>query len=218
MIEIQTFVCNSFWENTYLVYDTETKEAVLIDPGCSNEAEWIPIKTTIVRLGLQMKHLLLTHGHVDHILGTEWPVKEYDMAVCGSVDEMKRLPSAEIQAQLFGLRLQSRPVAVTGDLKEGDRLTLGNFRLEIIDVPGHSPHGLCYYLPEAGILFSGDVLFAGGIGRSDFGTAFGCDGRALVEGIIGKLLTLPSATQVFPGHGASTTIGAESANNPYLCY
>lgn len=218
MVDVQVFVCNSFWENTYLVYDTDTKEAALIDPGCCNEAEWRTVRETIVRLGLHMKYLLLTHGHVDHILGTEWPVKEYGLEVCGSVDEMNRLPSAEMQARLFGIHLQCRPAPVVRDLKEGDRLMLGDFRVEIIDVPGHSPHGLCYYLPEAGILFSGDVLFAGGIGRSDFGAAFGCNGRRLVEGIVDKLLVLPSATQVFPGHGASTTVGAESTGNPYLCY
>lgn len=217
MIEIQTFVCNSFWENTYLVYDSGSKEAALIDPGCSNEAEWGAVRDFIAWEKVRMKFVLLTHGHVDHIMGSEWPVKEYGVDVCGSLDEMYRLPSAEIQARMFGLNLSVYPASVTHDLKEGDSLMLGDCRIDVIDVPGHSPHGLCFHLVEAGMLFSGDVLFAGGIGRSDFGTAFGCDGRALVKGIIGKLLVLPAATRVFPGHGPSTTIGAESAGNPYLC-
>ncbi len=218
MIEVRPYVCNPFGENTYLVYDSDTREAALIDPGCSREAEWMPIRATIARLGLQMKYLLLTHGHVDHMMGTEWPVRDYAMAVSGSVDEMRRLPSAEEQSLLFGLRLQTHPIPVSHNLEEGDRLTLGDFRMEIIDVPGHSPHGLCYYFPEAALLFSGDVLFAGGIGRSDFGAAFGCDGRALIEGIVGKLLVLPAETKVFPGHGAATTMGAKQTGNPYLCY
>ncbi len=149
MIVIQTFVCNSFWENTYLVYDSGSKEAALIDPGCSNEAEWGAVRDFIAWEKVRMKFVLLTHGHVDHIMGSEWPVKEYGVDVCGSLDEMYRLPSAEIQARMFGLNLSVYPASVTHDLKEGDSLMLGFCRLDVIDVSVHSPHCLCFQLVVA---------------------------------------------------------------------
>lgn len=215
-MEVRTFTCNPFWENTYVCFDPESRDAALIDPGCADEGEWTPIATFIAAEGLKVRHILLTHGHVDHTLGTAFATRAYGLGVSGSLDEMLRLPDAETQARLFGVPLTARPAAVVHDLRDGDTLIVGDHTIAVIDIPGHSPHGLVYYLPKDGILFTGDVLFEGSVGRSDFGPAFGCDGRALVEGIRTRLFVLPHATLVWPGHGGPTTIGAERANNPFV--
>lgn len=215
-MEVRTFTCNPFWENTYVCYDPDSREAALIDPGCADESEWAPVAAFIKGEGLSVRHILLTHCHVDHTLGTAFATRAYGIGISGSLDDMLRLPDADVQARLFGIALAARPAAVVTDLHDGDVLSVGDHTVTILDIPGHSPHGLVYYLPDDGIAFTGDVLFEGSIGRSDFGPAFGCDGRALVEGIRTKLLVLPPATVVYPGHGGTTTIAAEISGNPFL--
>jgi glyoxylase-like metal-dependent hydrolase (beta-lactamase superfamily II) len=203
-------------ENVYLLVDTETQEAALIDPGCSCEAEWAPVARQVRELHCTLRYVLLTHGHVDHIMGSGYATRDFPVEVWGSHDEEQRMPSAHRQALLFGIPMQGEPDSIRHDLRQGDVLKLGAEEIHVIDVPGHSFHGLIYYLPQAGYAFTGDVLFAGGVGRSDFGASLGCDGRALAEGIVERLLTLPPETRVFPGHGPSTTIGFESEHNPYI--
>jgi glyoxylase-like metal-dependent hydrolase (beta-lactamase superfamily II) len=216
MIKIYTYTCNSFMENAYLLVDSESLEAALIDPGCSREAEWGPIARQIRDLKCTLRYVLLTHGHVDHIMGTGYATRDFPVEVWGSHDEEQRMPSASRQALLFQIPMEGQPDSIRHDLRQGDVLQLGSEEIRVIDVPGHSFHGLIYYLPASGVVFTGDVLFAGGVGRSDFGSALGCDGRALAEGIVDRLLTLPPETKVYPGHGPSTTIGFESATNPYI--
>lgn len=203
-------------ENTYLLFEPETLEAAIIDPGCSCEAEWQPIARRLGELHCHLRYVLLTHGHVDHVMGTGYVTRDFTVEVWGSHDEEQNLPSAQRQAVLFQIPMQGQPDSIRHDLRDGDTLVLGGEEIHVIDVPGHSFHGLIYHLPQSGIAFTGDVLFAGGVGRSDFGSALGCDGRALAEGIVGKLLTLPPATRIYPGHGPSSTIGFESETNPYI--
>jgi glyoxylase-like metal-dependent hydrolase (beta-lactamase superfamily II) len=216
MLQIYTHPCNSFMENTYLVVDPATNEAALIDPGCSRDAEWNPIERQIRDLRCTLRYVLLTHGHVDHVMGTGYATRDFPVEVWGSRDEEQRLPSASRQAMLFGIPMEGVPDSIRHDLRQGDTLKLGEEEIRVLDVPGHSFHGLIYYMPQSGVVFTGDVLFAGGVGRSDFGPNLGCDGRALAEGIVERLFTLPPETRVYPGHGPSTTIGFESATNPYV--
>lgn len=216
MIQVKTFQFNPFGECTYVVYDVDSSECAIIDPGCSDQEEWSVLNQFIDSQQLLVKYIWVTHSHVDHVLGTGRCARTYRIEVSGSADDQRRLPPADYQAQLFGMRCEVDVASITHVLTEGMVLNLGNESCQIIDIPGHSPHGLIYYFPQSRILFSGDVLFYGSVGRSDFGPAMGCDGARLIDGIRQKLLTLPQDVQVYPGHGIPTTIGNEIKFNPYL--
>lgn len=215
-MKIKTFVNNPFQENTYVVSDNDSKECVVIDPGMSNEWEWGKVCDYLNQEGLTLKAIWLTHCHVDHEMGTGYLADAYGVSVSGPLEDYLQLPTAEMQAQLFGVPFGKAVVPVTINIKEGDHLRLGGCEVEVYDVPGHSHHGLCYYFKSEEALFTGDVLFYGSIGRSDFGPAMGGNGELLVEGIRSKLMSLPPSTQVYPGHGPATSIGFEITHNAYF--
>lgn len=222
-MQIVQFVFNAFQEQCYLLFDAATRHALIIDPGMSTPRECAQVSDVISREGLTLQYILLTHSHVDHVLGTGYLHRQYpDAIIAGSADDQRFLPTAQQQAQLFGMGVQADVAPITLDLHEGDLLRLGPAdapqapEIRVVDCPGHSYHGLCYYLPATADLFSGDVLFRMSVGRSDFGPDMGCDGRMLRTAIVTKLLGLPSGVRVYPGHGPCTTIGDESACNPYL--
>lgn len=221
MLQVTAFTFNPFGVQTYVLHDSATLEAAVIDPGCCSAAEWQALRTYVAEGGLSVRHVLLTHCHLDHVAGSGLCVREYGVGLAGPLDDQLALPTVHEQAFLFGLdeafaALPEPPAAIVRPLAHGDSLTLGAHRIDVIDVPGHSPHGLCYYAASEGVLFAGDVLFCGSIGRTDFGARFGCSHRALVEGIAQRLLSLPPDVRVLPGHGPQTTIGREAASNPYL--
>ncbi|MDO4496681.1 MAG: MBL fold metallo-hydrolase [Bacteroidales bacterium] len=215
MMKIEQFVCNPFSENTYVVTDEETLQCAIIDPGMCSSLEWAKVRDYI-RNNNTVQHILLTHSHVDHLLGAGYCTQEYGVEVSGSMTDQTHLPDARWQAGAFGVDCELRPAAITRNLAEGDTFLLGNLEVQVIDCPGHSFAGLCYYIPREGCLFTGDVLFCGSVGRSDFGEFMGCNGRLLAEGIVQKLFALPAETLVYPGHGPSTSIGYERDNNFYL--
>ena len=213
---IWPFPNNSFSENTYVLADAESNECVILDPGMSNEQEWTVVRDCISSHGLKVTGIWLTHCHVDHELGTKYVSKEYNLPVCGPIEDYEKLPTARLQALFFGIPFANSVVPVTVNINEGDKLHIGQIEVQVFDIPGHSHHGLCYYLPSEETLFTGDVLFCRSIGRSDFGPSMGCDGEALVDGIRCKLLNLPPTTIVYPGHGPTTTIADEVEQNPYF--
>ena len=216
MIRVDFFQCNALQENCYVAWDEASHEAVIIDPGFATEWEWQRAANYLASNQLTLKAVLLTHNHVDQCMGSAYPARACNVEVCGSKEDQDHLPSAGTQAIAFGLGVEPNCLPISHDLREGDVLHLGQYRIEVIDCPGHSHHGLCYYLPEAGVLFSGDVLFYCSVGRSDFGPAMGGNGPLLVQGIVQKLLTLPAEVKVYPGHGPQTTIGTEATYNPYV--
>ena len=174
--------------NCYVLWD-DTKEAVVIDPGCFYEEEKQALKKFILTNELNVKHLLNTHLH------------EY------WIDEAPK------QSRMFGFQLQEEPVPLGKYLHDGDIITFGHTKLEAIHVPGHSPGSLVYYCKEDNCMFSGDVLFQGSIGRADL---TGGNFDELIEHICSRLFVLPNETVVYPGHGAPTTIGMEKAENPFF--
>ncbi len=222
MLRIQSFLCNPFSEQTYVAWDEDTRLAFLVDPGMSSDFEWERVHRYIEENELKLQMVLQTHGHTDHCMGSAYVARTYNINIYGSMDEQNHLPSVQLQSVAFGVDTPLHWLPIDKNLNEGDVLWLGeengdgSHRIEVIDCPGHSFHGLCFYLPADQVLFSGDVLFCGSIGRSDFGSMMGGNGPLLVRSIVEKLLTLPPETKVFPGHGPSTTIGFESTNNPYL--
>lgn len=211
-MQIQQFTFNPFQENTYIVY-TDEKEAMIIDPGCYTEDEEDRLKKFIASKDLDVKLLVNTHLHIDHIFGNAFVEKTYNIKASANREDEFWIKGIEGQARMFGLTLRHTTQGVGTFIQEGDKLTLGTETFEVFQVPGHSPGSIVLYNAGNNCVFVGDVLFQGGIGRTDLQ---GGNYQYLIEGIQNKLLTLPENTIVYSGHGPATTIGQEKAGNPFL--
>jgi len=200
-----------FQENGYLLSVEGEPEAWVIDPGLPPQPA--KLSAAIRERNLQLRALLLTHCHVDHIAGVAALREEFPQAqICCPRDEQHMLGDADANMSApFGYAITAP--AADRLVAPGDELTLGRLSWRVLDVSGHSPGGLAYYCAPAGVVFTGDALFAGSIGRYDFP---GSSGRRLLANIRRHLLTLPPETVVYSGHGPSTTIGEEAENNPFL--
>ena len=202
-----------FGINTYVVYDPETKEAAIIDPGMSRKEEFEAMERFIEREELRVTHLINTHLHIDHAIADNWVKEKYGVPVEAHQADAPLGERMKQQAQMFGLRTSDVAVEIERPLKEGDVVHVGNGELEVLHVPGHSPGSICLYDKADDFVIVGDTLFQGSIGRTDL---MGGNHRQLVDAIKNKLLTLPRETMVLSGHGDKTTIGQEWDNNPYL--
>lgn len=212
IMTIKTFTFNPFMENTYVAYD-ETKECIIIDPGCVTEAEQKTLQQFITNNQLIVKHLINTHLHLDHAFGNNFVEKTFGVAAQAHQADEFLLAQISAQAEAFGMHYAEEPYHLKNYLSDGDKITFGNTTLSAIHVPGHSPGSLCYYDAVSATLFAGDVLFQGSIGRTDLPKG---NYEQLIEGITNKLFTLPAETTVYCGHGPSTSIGYEKVYNPYL--
>ena len=194
-----------FAANCYLVACAETKEAVIIDPG----AEGRRIIKRVHDLGLKVKYIINTHAHIDHV-GANAEVKEaFNAPVLVHAADAPLLRSPQASMALF--MGQSKVTPPDWTLEEGDLLEAGTLRIKVLETPGHTPGGIS--LDINGVLFTGDTLFAGSIGRTDFpGGSF----RQIIKSIKEKLLSYPDDTRVFPGHGPPTSVGDERLYNPFL--
>lgn len=202
---------SEFGENTYLLY-APGGEAFVFDLGCNSSAEWRTIDDFVKKAKCKPILLLNTHGHLDHLFGANRGRAGWGVPLAMHEDDIPLLQNATAQANLYGMEME--PVALPEQsLEDGQVLAIHGHEMEVVHTPGHSPGGVCFYLREAGILFSGDTLFQGSIGRTDFR---GGDYDTLIESIRTRLLTLPDETIVLPGHGPQTTIGAERTGNPFL--
>ncbi len=213
MLKVKCFVCNSFCENSYVVYDSNTKECAIIDAGFYYADEEDAVSDFIERENLRVRHLLNTHLHLDHCFGVTYISEKYSVGLSADNDDEALLKLIPQQCEMFGIKLNAPVPKIKNIIKEGDVITIGNYSLVAISVPGHSPGSLCYYCKEDAILFSGDVLFKESIGRTDL---YGGSYKALNENITSKIFTLPDNTIVYCGHGPTTTIGYEKEYNPYL--
>ncbi len=202
----QLVVVGPLETNCYLFFCPESRECAIIDPGAEAER----IFPLITSLELKPIIILNTHGHVDHT-GANVEIKErYKVPIAmHSAD----LPFLEESLQLeFGLLLGARPTPRPDRLlSDGDRIKIGQFDLQVIHTPGHSPGSVCFY--TSGLLFSGDTLFCGGLGRTDLP---GGSWKDLAASLRSRILTYPEETLVLPGHGPQTTIGEEKESNPFL--
>lgn len=211
-MKIKRFEFNMLPVNCYLVYDS-TKEAAIIDPGCFYAEERDFLRDYIKSKGLTPKHLLCTHLHLDHVFGCKFIKDTYGLGIEANPADEYWLQQAPQQARTFGLTYPEIHEPIEKPLFDGDKITFGDLELEAICVPGHSPGSLAFYSREKKVLFSGDVLFQGSIGRADLQ---GGNFEELKEAICNRLFTLPDDVTVYPGHGPSTTIGYEKRNNPFF--
>lgn len=211
-MDVKVFFFNALRECCYVVWD-DTKECVIIDPGCYDDREFQRLKGFIGENGLAPVKLLLTHGHFDHIFGLESVSKEWNLPVCLHHED---IPQVEGSIE-FAASLDLKIKPFTGkyqDLHDGDRIGFGNTFLNVIWTPGHTEGGLCFYNDVEKVLFSGDTLFQGSVGRTDHP---GGDYAKLMNSLTMRIAVLPPDTDVLCGHGYPTTIGAELASNPFLC-
>lgn len=208
-------VAGGFQENAYVVHDG--REAALVDPGTETAAERAAVEGYVTSAGLRVRHLLLTHAHLDHVLGCRHFAARYGARAEHGGWQLHPaddplLAHAALQGELFGVRVDA-PAPAAHALADGDEVPLGRGRLRVLHTPGHSPGSVCFYNEADGWLLGGDVLFAGSIGRTDL---WGGDLDTLLASIREKLLALPDDTRVYPGHGPHTTIGRERRSNPFL--
>ena len=211
IMEFKTFYFNPLRECTYLAWD-DTKECVIIDPGNYGPRELQRMVDFVSERALKPVKILLTHGHFDHVLGLEAVSKTWGLdAWVHPADREQVVRSGEWCRQL-GLAYHP----YTGcwhDLADGETVTFGHTALKVLATPGHTEGGVCFLRAEDAVLFSGDTLFAGSIGRTDHP---GGDYDRLIDSLNRKLMVLDGNITVLPGHGPATSIGYERATNPFL--
>lgn len=211
-MNIKLFTFNPFQENTYVAYD-ESKECIIIDPGCYNTQEEQELKRFINKEGLNPVKLINTHCHIDHILGNQFVSEEWDLELYIHKLDIKLVENSSEIAKIYGFKEYKKSPFPKHFLEDKDTLTFGNSNFEILFTPGHAPGHICLYNKETNLIISGDVIFQGSIGRTDLP---GGDHKTLINSITTKLLPLADSTQIFCGHGPSTNLAYEKENNPFL--
>lgn len=211
MFQIKAFVFNFASENTYVLFN-ENKNAWLIDPGNMSEQETKVLQNFIKENELNVVKIVLTHAHIDHVLGLQWAFDTYKVSVTMHKDDQEVLDMFQISGMRFGMELDHINVNIEY-INEGDELDFDGEKFKIYHVPGHSPGSVVYHNENQKFIISGDVLFEGSIGRTDL---YKGNYDQLIEGIKTKLLILDEETQVFSGHGNPTKIGFEKQYNPFL--
>ncbi len=207
-MKLKKYITGPIQVNTYVLKDEETKEAVLIDVGGSFET----IKADLDKEGYKIKFILNTHGHFDHVLGEVEVQQKYpEIPIYINKDDVSHFSRLEQELQMFGFSTSVDPLKPTMFIDESTQLSIGKFPIQIFSTPGHSKGSLTYYIDNK--LFTGDALFYRSIGRTDF---YDGDFDELITSIKEKIFVLPDETNVYPGHGPSTTILDEKKYNQYL--
>jgi glyoxylase-like metal-dependent hydrolase (beta-lactamase superfamily II) len=207
-IDVRAYVSDGIEENAYIVRGAASGSAVAVDPGGAAGA----MAADLEKSGLRLEAILLTHAHFDHVEGVATLVRSTGAPVYLHPADRPLYDRAAEQAALFGIRVE-KPPAPAHALEHGQRIERAGVRFEVRHVPGHSPGHVLLYVPDAGIAFVGDVVFAGSIGRTDLP---GGDFHELMRSIREHVLSLPDETVLYPGHGPATTVGHERVSNPFL--
>lgn len=211
MLNIRVFEFNPYQENTLVISD-ESGQCALIDPGCHVASEQAVLTDYIETNGLTPILLLNTHGHIDHMLGNAWARDKWNLPFWTHRIVEQELAQAPAWGMAMGLKVAPSP-APDHYLEAGDTVTVGSETLEVLFTPGHSPGHISFFHRAGKQLFSGDVLFQGSIGRTDLP---GGDHATLMTNIVDQVLPLGDDVTVFPGHGPTTSIGAERRSNPFI--
>ena len=207
---LERFVVGMMQTNCYLLGDPATRQAAVIDPGGDGHQ----IAGRLRELDLELAMILNTHGHFDHVLDA-WLLKQElggDVFLHANDQAILEDRSVGLVAPLAATSKSPRG-SVDQWLHEGDRLQIGSLQLEVLETPGHTPGHVSFYLPAANVIFVGDTLFAGSIGRTDFP---GGSYEELIRSVKTKIFPLDEATVVLPGHGPETTVGEEKSSNPFF--
>ena len=211
MVHIEYFTVNAFMERCSVVWD-KNGNCAFVDPGCSSVQEITEIRNFVQNKGLKPVCIMLTHGHFDHVLGVAELAAAYgDIPVYMHPADKVTLENNSYFSRVFGVDTPA-PFETT-DVTEGGTVKVGSLSFDVLETPGHTPGGVCYLERQEKILFSGDTLFAGSIGRTDHP---GGDYDALMKGIFEKLMVLDGDVKVIPGHGPSSEIAQERTTNPFL--
>ena len=212
-MKISRFTMNPFGMNCYILWSVPGGECIVVDPGMMLDSEREMITSFIDGNNLTVKHLLLTHCHIDHACGARWLSQHYGVEIEAGAKEAVIAENIPLQAQRFGLKIDSAPLVIDKILSEGDVITLAGEEIKVLETPGHSPGSLSFYIADSSIIITGDVIFQSSIGRTDLpGGSF----TQLIDVIKTKILTLPDDTVIASGHGDTTTVGDEKIYNPYI--
>lgn len=208
-LQYQIVPVTAFEQNCSILWCDETQHAVVVDPG----GDLHKIEAALKSLAVQLKAVWLTHGHIDHAGATATVSEKYSIPIIGPQKEeqfwIDMLPQ---QSAMFGFP-QAPMFTPDQWLEQGDKVTVGNQTLSVMHTPGHTPGHVVFYSEPAKLVVVGDVLFNGGIGRTDFPKG---DHQTLLNAIKDQLFTLPEETQFIPGHGPMSTIGHEKRTNPFV--
>jgi glyoxylase-like metal-dependent hydrolase (beta-lactamase superfamily II) len=211
MLTVKSFEFNPVQENTYVLF-TQKDACCIIDPGCYFPGERVALQEFVEQQGLSPILLLNTHCHLDHVFGNKFVYDTWDLPLHLHENELPVLTGAPE----WGLRWSMPFENYRGEhvfLTPGERISIGEDKLTVLFLPGHSPGSVGFYAEKEGFIIGGDVLFREGIGRTDFP---GGDHATLMSSIREQLFTLPDETIIYPGHGEPTTIGHEKAHNPFV--
>jgi len=211
MLHLKSFCFNPFQQNTYVVYD-DKGEAFIIDPGNFTSSENEELKNFIEEKKLNLSRLLLTHAHIDHVLGNKFIFDTYGLLPEMHKNELFFIDRMLETGNMYGVNCEQSPTPEKF-INEGDKIKLGEYVFDCIFTPGHSPGRISFYNAQNKILISGDVLFLGSIGRTDLPMG---NHETLLRSVREKLFVLPADVKVYSGHGPSTTIGFEKTNNPFF--
>lgn len=204
---VESVVLGPIGTNCYFLVNADTMEMVVIDPASSSER----VRGIVEEKEWKCVAILLTHGHFDHIGAVDALKEEWHVPVYASIEEQELVQDPDMNASyMIRGNITAHP---DHWVKDSDMLELAGAKIRVLSTPGHTVGSVCYYLPEQGILFSGDTLFAESIGRTDMPT--GSEGRLLAS-LRDKIALLPEDTKVYTGHGEDTVIGYEKKYNPYM--
>lgn len=212
-MKVAIFQFSLFGINTYVVYDPATLCCAVIDPGMMEKEEEAAIADFIDKNKMKITAIINTHLHLDHAVGNDFLKTIYDIPVLAHKDDGYLGERMQRQAAMFGIDRKFKNVEISSYLNDGEIIHIGEGELKVISVPGHSKGSIALYDRKDNFLISGDALFKGSIGRTDLP---GGNYKELLTSISEKLLILPDATVVYPGHGPATTIGDEKRLNPFL--
>lgn len=208
---IKTFYFNDLRVCCYIIWD-DTKECIIVDPGAYSDSEKNRLVKFITENALKPVRLINTHGHFDHVMGNPFILSKWNIPVYMNHGDLKELSRVKSYCAYFGYEIE-QPSSDVIDLKDGDVITFGNSSLKVYHTPGHSQGSVILYNEADKYVLTGDILFAGSIGRTDLP---GGDYDVIKESLSTKVLTLPPDTVVYPGHGPVTEIAQEINTNPFL--
>ena len=212
MLKVKKFTFNPFSENTYIVTD-ELNNSVIIDPGCYYEAEQDELDSYISKNNLNLKSILHTHSHLDHIFGTAYLAQKYNLDLWINKDDLATYQSYEKVCEVYGIPIIFGPNPSPKFFDLSKDVNFDGIIFKILFVPGHSPGHVAFYNKENNFLINGDCLFENSIGRTDLP---GGSHQQLINSIKNKIFHLPDETLVYCGHGNETTIKTEKNSNPFL--